>query len=903
MRLFNWAVVGVLVLVAAAVRADEWTIDDIVGGESASGLAMSPDGAWGAWVQSELTKINETEEQTSALYLASMRDGKSRRLTHGAGSAWSAKFSPDSKQIAFLSDRAHPSDKKAAGTQVWVIPVDGGEARCVTALSRDIMQFEWCGGGDALVVLAQEAATSRETTLKEAKDTAIVVENPEDAPRTRLFRVETESGKSRRITENAGWIKSFAVSPDGERAAVIEQTSLSAEFDEKTKPRLMMADLTTGDLTPIMPGEERAYAAVTWDPDDRGFYYEYLHSTHPIYTVAGVMHLGYYDFQVGRGGVINDGLDLGYIRDIDAHRGGVAIVYEVGTRTRLARLTRSDDAWESRTTDLTDRGIIEEIACPADGPSTMLVCTSSAVEPQTIWQVAFVRNVAGTREHPNLTTITELNKKWRERGAGRVEVISWEGALGERIEGVLHYPLGYEEGTKYPLILAAHGGPLWASRDEWASRWAYPFLMWRQRGAFVLEPNYHGSSGYGQEFAESIGQGKYLTIDVEDCEKGVDHVIGMGLADPDRLAIAGWSNGAILGAAMLVRSDRWKAASLGAGDVEFISDWGNVDFGASFDNYFFLGPPWEQLDLYIERSVLFQVDRIATPTLVMTGTEDRNVPPGQSWSLFRALQQIGMAPTRLVLFPGEPHTLQKIAHQRRKIEEELAWFDRFLFAKVPDSNGSVPDASPLAALLERSSAHADDGWSGLTVNGVFIPEFVEFGGLHLSRFEITNGQWLSFDPTHNFGSLEADEPVTGVPFAEALRYAAWLSGVLGREVRLPTVEEARALGEEAGAWSGGGNTLDAWAGYSVTPDDRDRLARVLAALPAGALLRPVGSMTGRGEKGAMVFDLDGNAAEWAVGAEGAGEVVGPSADRPGDARDRRPTANPAYIGVRVILGK
>ncbi|MCA9282713.1 MAG: prolyl oligopeptidase family serine peptidase [Phycisphaerales bacterium] len=896
-----WLVIGVL-LCSGVARAGEWTVDDVVGGEAAGELAMSPDGAWGAWSQSEVVTLKGEASKVSSIRLARLDAGTTRQLTRGVSSAWSPKFSPDSTFVAFLSDRGHPTDEDAASTQVWVIPVDGGEARCVTDFARDIEGFEWAAG-DTMVVLASEGKALRETTLDDADDDSIVVESPDDEPRTRLFAVDIESGETRRITENTGWIQSFSISPDGTRAVVIENTSLSSEFDDKVRPRLMMVDLETGGMTRLMAEDSREYYAIAWSPDDAGFYFEYLHSTHLRYRMMGVSHLAFYDFASGNATVINGGIDKGYIYDIDPYDGGVHIVYEDGTRSRVARIDRRGQDWETLTFDLTPRGSVHELACAPRSHAALLVSTSSAVTPETISSVSFIRNVTGTREFPQLTPIAELNQDWRDRDMGRVESIWWEGARGERVEGVLHYPIGYESDKKYPLILAPHGGPLGASLDEWTNRWSYPTLAWRERGAFVLEPNYHGSSGYGIEFAESLADGNYLTIDVEDCERGVDHLIAQGLVDSDRLAISGWSNGAILGAALITRSTRWKAACLGAGDVEFISDWGNVDFGAAFDNYFFGGPPWEQLDMYIERSAFFRLDGVTTPTIVLTGTEDRNVPPSQSWSLFRALQQIGKAPTRLVLFPGEPHGLRKIAHQRRKVEEELAWLDRYLFNNAEPTNDALDESAPLAHLREIGRAASLGGCFGELNGGALIPEFVEFGSVRVSRFEITNAQWAAFDGAFRYPPDMGDYPVTGVGFDRAMAYAAWLATALNEPVRLMTVDESDALADAADAWgSGGGNTLDYWAGYGVTPDDRERLAPVLSELRPGALLQRVGSMPGSGEAGVMVFDLDGNAAEWATDESGRGVITGPSADRPGDARDRRPTDDPVYVGFRVVIG-
>jgi dienelactone hydrolase len=417
----------------------------------------------------------------------------------------------------------------------------------------------------------------------------------------------------------------------------------------------------------------------------------------------------------------------------------------------------------------------------------------------------------------------------------------------------------------------------------------------------VLQANYHGSSCYGLAWVESIA-GHYYELEIPDLEAGVDAVIARGLADPERLASAGWSNGGILTVELLTRSKRYRAASVGAADVEWISDWGNVDFGASFDNYYFGAPPWETPQVYVEKSPFFRLPQVTTPTLVFSGTEDRNVPPHESWSLFRALQQIGKAPTRLVLFPGEPHSLMKVAHQRRKLQEELDWFDRYLLDKPRARRAAIKDGTPLSGLLGRAKAARVGSAFGRQVNGLLVPETVSFHGLDVGRFEVTQAQFAAFDPTLQIEPGSENLPLTGLSFARAAEYVAWLAKRTGKPFRLPTEEEARELDEAAagtGSVGNGGNTLDRWVGYDPNPHDRKEIETELKALPGAApLLLPVGSLAGAGDD--PVFDLDGNAAEWAVGSGGKGIPVGPSADRPTDPRsDDLPGAG--YVGLRVVL--
>jgi dipeptidyl aminopeptidase/acylaminoacyl peptidase len=273
--------------------------------------------------------------------------------------------------------------------------------------------------------------------------------------------------------------------------------------------------------------------------------------------------------------------------------------------------------------------------------------------------------------------LTELNPQYKTKTIAKTEVLHWKGANDDDVEGILYYPLHYEAGKKYPLITATHGGPAAADMDAWGENWAYSQNLLTQRGAFLLKTNYHGSSNYGLKWVESICCGKYYDLETPDIEKGVDNLIAKGLVDPDKIAALGWSNGSILSIELIVTNpDRYKAAVVGAGDVEWISDWANVDFGESFDHYYFGKTPLEDPELYIRKSPLFKLDGVKTPTLIFHGTNDRQVPTAQSWTFYRAMYAIGKAPAKLVLFPGEAHGPRKLSHQLRKVTEEMAWFDK-----------------------------------------------------------------------------------------------------------------------------------------------------------------------------------------------------------------------------------
>jgi hypothetical protein len=293
------------------------------------------------------------------------------------------------------------------------------------------------------------------------------------------------------------------------------------------------------------------------------------------------------------------------------------------------------------------------------------------------------------------------------------------------------------------------------------------------------------------------------------------------------------------------------------------------------------------------------MEDVQTPTIIYFGTEDRNVPTDQGWSHFRALQQIGRVPVKFILFPGEAHGIRKLAHQRRKMEEDFAWFDRYLFGTYEPENEAFKEGSPLAEVLKRSGIARTDGRYGCLEHGTLLPEVVEYKGIEIGRFEVTRAQYGEFDRSYAYEPGTENYPASGITFGAATAYMEWLSDRTGEPYRLGAADEMEAV---YGSAHGEENTLDYWAGYSPNPDDAARLAERIAELPGVApLLKEVGSFRGRGEA-VLVFDLGGNVAEWVVGAGGEGELMGGSADLPADSKTRGAQAAEGYRGFRVVRG-
>jgi hypothetical protein len=188
------------------------------------------------------------------------------------------------------------------------------------------------------------------------------------------------------------------------------------------------------------------------------------------------------------------------------------------------------------------------------------------------------------------------------------------------------------------------------------------------------------------------------------------------------------------------------------------------------------GPPWEKVEQYIKKSPFFQLGKVTTPILIFHGTKDVNVPYEQGWEFYRALQQIGKAPVRFISFPGEGHGPRKLAHQRRKLTEDLQWFEKYLFKTDKQKNPSLKKGSPLEHFLKIAKVN---GRYGIEKQGVLVPEPVKYKKINMGRFEVTRAQWAAFDKNYQFDKVTGNYPVTGITFEQAQEYVRWLSQTTG----------------------------------------------------------------------------------------------------------------------------
>lgn len=921
---------------APAAKSSPWKPEDFVFAEDAGDVQLSHDSKSAVWVKNSGDK--EKDGRVSNLFLTVLADKKEVQLTRGADEVSNPRWSPSDDRIAFLSTRALPKhssdsdadsdsdsgagsaldadagdDTKPASPQLWLINSSGGEPWAITHFARDIKQFEWLDA-DTILFSAEEAPTLYERERKERKDDSNVVDDSAHTSPVRLFKLSLKDNKVTRLTTNNDWIEFFEVSHDSKKAIVVSNRELSFEWDQKTPPITYLVDLSTGQMTPALVDAKIWPSSASWTRDNSGVYFVAPYSSDTRFRVATVDRAYFYDLLNGSTTEVNLDWDRGvYSRRVEPVEDGFIALMADGVHTRPMRYTRHGSAWARKVINADNAPNIFNIYLGSD-MRTLVYEYSTAGKPTQLFRA----RLDGTKITQPVP-ITNLNPSYKDKTIAKTEILHWKGANDDDIEGILYYPDQFDPSKSYPLIVATHGGPAWHDSDAWEEDWAYATNLYAQKGAFVLKTNYHGSTGYGLKFVESICCGKYYELEIPDIEKGVDSLITRGLVDPDKIGALGWSNGSILSIQLTVADpDRYKAAAVGAGDVEWTSDWSNVDFGLSFDNYYFGKSPLEDPQLYVEKSPFFKMDRVKTPTLIFFGTVDRNVPTEEGWSHYRALYSIGKTPVKFVLFPGEPHGPRKLSHQLRKMNEESAWFDKYLFQTNPPENEALKKGSPLDFALRGRSIQKVGTDYGVAFHPpaipenppppTLIPETVKRGDIEIGRFEITRAQFAAFAKDYTFDPGTDNFPANGITFEQALAYCKWLSDLTGETYRLPNEKEATDLYKSRA----GENTLDYWAGYAVNPDDAQKLEEKLKELGEGApLLREVGSFppdvdaadasteTGA-QTSSLVFDLDGNVAEWVIAADGSGKTMGGSADRPADPQARRTPAEAPYTGFRVV---
>lgn len=875
----------------------KWTVEDVINQERAYGLEFSPDGSSVVWVKHRPDR--EKDRFVSDLYLTRLdvkeeESLKTIQLTRGSESDHSPLFSKDGQTIYFLSSREK-------GDKLWAMSIYGGEPYEVHSFESGISDIQWVNK-DKLAFESNEGKTLYEMQLEEEEDNTVVVEDTAHYKPSRIYSFDLKTKEIQRLTDNEYPVGEFDVSDDGNYLVTSHILSPDYAADANPKPTYYLWNLNNDTKRQILKEGYQTPGNFTFTDDGKGFYFVSVLSSDPQWNGAGISIPYYYDVASHEVQKVPIDWDWGLGSGFDLIGNDIIVGLANGTTVKLAYMERTLNGWNKKSINTGSMGEhVTVTAVGKDHKKIAYVYSTASTPPR--YQVAPLQQGRRSVKIPEGDQLIKLNKYLDKKTKAKTEVITWTGALDDEITGILYYPHNYKEGRSYPLVVTIHGGPSGVDTDRWNESWTDFNNIMAQKGAFVLMPNYHGSSNHGREFVESI-KGHYYEYELPDIIAGVDKLVNEGKVNPDSMGVKGWSNGAILTTMLTVKHpDMFKVAAPGAGDVNWTSDYGTCRFGVQFDQSYFGGAPWDNTDgkiynsAYIHKSPLFEMEKVRTPTLIHHGSEDRAVPRDQGWEYYRALQQIEKAPVRFLWYPGQPHGLQKITHQTRKMEEEIKWFDKYLFGTYEPDNETFKKESPIAEALKKDEAKRSDGLFGIRQNGVLIPETVSVkqDSIAIGRFEVTNAQYAAFDGGYSYPAVKANYPVSGISHEQATAYVQWLSGHTGEIYRLPNQKESLSLHKQARKSAASENTLNYWAGYDITIDEVQEFQKKLHELNQ-TLIREAGSYSSVKVGKAVVYDLGGNVAEY----NQAGNTYGYSAVSFVDDRGNEVETPLEYTGIRVI---
>lgn len=616
---------------------------------------ISPDGKRVVYTISEAAMAPDKSEFVTQIWLASTDGKANHQITFADKSSTNPKWSPDGESIAFTSNR------KDNRNNLYVLRVNGGEAEQLTELKSSVGNFEWSPDGRWIAYAATDAKSDDEEKNDKGKNDFRWVD--ENTKLARLFVIpvaKDASGKrtARMLSSENRHVENLDWSPDGRSIAFSHVKSPVA--NDWPSSDISIVDVTTARVTPFA-STPAAEGGPQYSPDGK-----WIAATATALPVrwAQSAHIHIYPAAGGAPRVAPLSHDAQpVIAGWSADGSRVYFTEAKGTETSFYALNvTANTIAEARKTD----GVINVVDLAPKASMLSFVMQKPDRPPEV-----FV-TLLGNNEP---TQVSRANTG-RTMPVGRTEVVRWTSTDGKQIEGLLTYPVGYQAGTKVPLILNVHGGPAGIFQQTYVGgRGSYPLATFASRGFAILRPNPRGSSGYGTEFRRA-NMNDWGGGDYNDLMTGVDKVIAMGVADPERLGVMGWSYGGYMTSAIITKTKRFKAASAGAPVTNLMSFTGTADIPSFIPDYFG-GEFWDNPDAYRKHSAMFNIKGVTTPTLIQHGEADVRVPISQGYELYNALKTQGV-PTRMLVLPRQPHGPNEPKMQVAAMQSNLDWFEKYL---------------------------------------------------------------------------------------------------------------------------------------------------------------------------------------------------------------------------------
>ncbi|NNK63894.1 MAG: S9 family peptidase [Gemmatimonadetes bacterium] len=659
----------------AADASQEWSPAVSMEFRGVSSTVISPDGAHVAFVVREPLMEGEQSEYLSQIWMAAADGSGARQFTRGDESAGNPSFTPDGAHLLFTTSRSGEN-------QVWALPVAGGEAFQVTDASEGVGSYAISPDGSHLAYTMSDPESEEWTKAQEEKRDVIVADS--DFRYSHLYMGPfrgTMQPHAHQMTDGDFTVTGWDWSPDGQYVV----------FAHQADPRINTARLD-GDLSIVNAMEHAPEGGHTFATRElvtgggvEGNPYFSPDGTQVAYVSTGdqpePVGLGDIFVVAAEGGEprkLHDTHDrsgglLGWHADGDA----VLVLESIGTRRHLQALPTDGSAPRPLTSG---DGVLGSPSIAADA-DRMAFVWQTPDDPADV----YVSPAGGWAP----TAITDMHADVDVPAMGRTELLTWRSQDGEfEIEGLLTYPVGYEPGQRVPLVLNVHGGPAGVfSQSFTGSPSIYMIQTFAQEGYAVLRPNPRGSTGYGKEF-------RYANVrdwgfgDMDDLMAGVDHVIDMGVADADQLLLMGWSYGGYMTSFAVTRTDRFKAASMGAGLPNLVSMVTTTDIQDYLVGHLD-AELWDDYEAYERHSAMYRIANVTTPTQVIHGENDLRVPFTQGQEFYRALQRRGVD-TEMLILPRTPHGPREPKLLMEVTPRILAWFERYLPERRPVTDGDAP---------------------------------------------------------------------------------------------------------------------------------------------------------------------------------------------------------------------
>lgn len=599
------------------------------------------------------------------LFMMRHDGGEARRITDAARGVSNFRFSPDGRWLVFRSG-------EQGMQQLHALPVadlDGADAEAITEEPAGIENWEFSPDGARIYFVRPDSFLTAEKQRLEAGFT-VDVRNAE-TPLSKLYALDIASGRVDRLTDSDAYsVDGFEVSPDG-RWIGFEGGSTERYERNITQSGLYqdlyLLEVATGHVERLTENYEVSEGGFTFSPDSRTMAF----SAPDDMTRYTMTENRVYVRQVAdRGGSfrkIGTGYD-GSIFPAFWSEDGRTIYFNDGIKVtnQFFSLDVASGQVRQITTERAALGVSKD-----DDTGQILIDYQDPSTPPTVFAVSSLDQVANRSAW---TRLVDVNPEVAEMALGREVEVEWTSTDGKRVGGVLVYPVGYREGTRYPLIVAIHGGP--ASADVLRFNGGYGAQVYAGAGYAVLKPNYRGSTGYGNAHRTDI-VGDYFTLGYDDIMTGVDHLIAEGIVDEDQMGVLGWSAGGHWSNWILTQTDRFKAISSGAGTMNWISMYAQSDVQRNRQFYVGDGFLYEDFDTYFDQSPLKYITNARTPTMIHVVEGDPRVPSPQSVELHMALKQLDV-PTELFMYPGRSHGIPDPRNRLVKSVSEMAWMDHYV---------------------------------------------------------------------------------------------------------------------------------------------------------------------------------------------------------------------------------